>query len=41
LRKRQGDVLPRLLAMIAEEKRAMAEAEERTIDAKAVPSTRG
>ena len=41
LRKRQGDVLPRLLAMIAEEKRAMAEEEKRTIDAKATPSTRG
>ena len=41
LRKRQVDVLPRLLAMIEEEKRAMAEAEERTIDAKAVPSTGG
>jgi hypothetical protein len=41
LRKRQVDVLPRLLAMIAEEQRAMAEEEKRTIDAKAVPSTGG
>jgi hypothetical protein len=41
LRKRQVDVLPRLLAIIEEEKRAMAEAEERTIDAKATPHVAG
>jgi hypothetical protein len=40
LRRRQVDVLPRLLAIIEEEKRALAEAEKRTIDAKATPSTR-
>ena len=41
LRKRQVDVLPRLLAMIAEEKRKLAaEADERTIDAKAIPHAR-
>jgi hypothetical protein len=39
LRKRETDILPRLMALIAEEKRALAK--ERTIDAKAIPQNLG
>jgi hypothetical protein len=41
LRRRQVDVLPRLLAIIEEEKRALAEGERRTIEEKAAPQNIG